>query len=112
MTKPSETPYLRFGGAERPIMGPAAEIVGNARALLQPRARIDRASKDRDIYPLDEAPYRDAHEYGYEVVSRAKSRAQMEPSAPPKVEVERESWAERTRNAAAGTPLLGSSDAG
>jgi hypothetical protein len=31
---PSKTPYLRFGEAERPIMGPAVEIVGNAKALL------------------------------------------------------------------------------
>ena len=33
MTKPSETPYLRFGGVEPPFMGHAVEIVGNARGL-------------------------------------------------------------------------------
>jgi hypothetical protein len=34
--RPVKTSYLRFGEAERPIMGPAVEIVGNAKALLQP----------------------------------------------------------------------------
>jgi hypothetical protein len=34
--KPSKTPYLRFGEAELPLMGPAVEIIGNARALLHP----------------------------------------------------------------------------
>ena len=41
--KPSKTPYLRFGEAARPIMGPALEIIGNAKALLQLRRQIDRA---------------------------------------------------------------------
>ena len=72
--KPSRTSYLRFGEAERPIMGPAVEIVGNARGLLQLRRQIDRALKDIDRYPLVEAIYRDEDEGEYEVlVRRAKS---------------------------------------
>jgi len=39
--KPPKTPYLRFGEVERLIMGPAVEIVGNAKALLQLRRQID-----------------------------------------------------------------------
>jgi hypothetical protein len=68
--KPSETPYLRFGETDRPIMGPAVEIVGNAKALLQLRRQIDRALKDTDRYPLDEASYRDEDEQEYQVVVR------------------------------------------
>ena len=76
--KPSKTSYLRFGEAERQIMGPAVEIVGNARGLLQLRRQIDRALKDVDRYPLDEAIYRDEHEEEHEVVvRRAKSREEM-----------------------------------
>ena len=91
--KPGKTPYLRFGEVERPIMGPAVEIVGNAKALLQLRAQIDWALKDQGSYPLDEALYRDNYEV---VVRKAGSRAEMEPPTPPKTEIERESWAERT----------------
>ena len=95
--KPGKTPYLRFGEVERPIMGPAVEIVGNTKGLLQLRRQIDRALKDEDRYPLDEALYRDTFEDEYEVVvRRAKSRAEMEPPTPPKTEIERKSWAERT----------------
>ncbi len=80
-------------------MGHAVEIVGNAKALLQLRRQIDRALKDDEsAYPLDEALYQDnlEEEYGV-VVRKARSRAEMEPTAPPKVEVERKGWAERTR---------------
>jgi hypothetical protein len=41
-----KTPYPRFGGVERPVMGSAVEIVGNTGALLQLRAQIDRAQID------------------------------------------------------------------
>ena len=98
--KPSKTPYLRFGETERPIMGPAVEIVGNARALLQLRRQIDRALKDQESYPLDEALYRDNFEDEYEVVvRRARSRAEMEPPKPPRPEEapERLPWAEVAR---------------
>jgi hypothetical protein len=86
--KPSKTPYLRFGEVERPIMGPAVEIVGNAKALLQLRGQIDRALKDDEsAYPLDEAIYRDNLEGEYGVVVRkARSRAEMEPPKPPEPE--------------------------
>jgi hypothetical protein len=61
-------------------MGSAVEIVGNAKALLRLRAQIDRALKDQDSYPLDEALYRDNFEDEDEVVIRkARSRAEMEP---------------------------------
>ncbi len=81
--KPSKTPYLRFGEVERPIMGPAVEIVGNAKALLQLRRQIERALKDEDRYPLDDAIYRDEHEEEYQVVvRRAKSREEMRPPVP------------------------------
>ena len=81
--KPSKTPYLRFGEVERPVMGPAVEIVGNARALLQLRRQIDRALKDEDRYPLDDAIYCDEHEDHYEVVvRRARSREDMMPPVP------------------------------
>ena len=95
--KPSKTPYLRFGEAERPIMGPAVEIVGNAKALLQLRRQIDRALKDQDSYPLDETLYRDEDEEEHQVVvRRAKSQEEMRPPAP-RVEKapERVPWAER-----------------
>ena len=98
--KLSKTPYLRFGESERPIMGPAVEIVGNAKALLRLRAQIDRALKDQDRYPLDEALYRDNFEDEYEVVVRkASSRAEMEPPRPPRPEEtpKRLPWAERAR---------------
>jgi hypothetical protein len=99
--KPSKTPYLRFGETERPIMGPAVEIVGNAKGLLQPRAQIDRALKDVDRYPPDEGIYRDAHEEEHQiVVRRARSREDMSPPAPRAVEApERVPWAERARSA-------------
>ncbi len=77
--EPPKTPYLRFGEVERPIIGPAVEIVGNARGLLQLRAQIDRALKDQTSYPLDDVLYRDNFEDEYEVVVRkARSRAEME----------------------------------
>jgi hypothetical protein len=76
---PSQPPYLRFGETERPIMGPAVEIVGNAKALLQLRRQIDRALKDVDHYPLDDdSLYRDEYEEEYEVVvRRARGREEM-----------------------------------
>ena len=95
--EPPKTPYLRFGEVERPIMGPAVEIVGNARGLLQLRAQIDRALKNQDSYPLDDVLYRDNFEDEYEVVVRkARSRAEMEPSKPPRPEEapDRLPWAE------------------
>ena len=78
-----KVPYLRFGEAERPIMGPAVEIVGNAKALLL-REQIDRALRDDEGWrPLDDALYRDTSEDEYEVVVRkARSRAEMEPPRP------------------------------
>ena len=80
--KPSKTPYLRFGETERPIMGPALEIVGNAKALLQLRRQIDRALKDEE-YPLDDAIYRDEDGEEYQVVvRRARSRQEMRPPVP------------------------------
>ena len=80
--KPSKTSYLRFGEVERPIMGPAVEIVGNAKGLLQLRKQIDRALQDVDRYPLDDGIYRDEHEDEYQiVVRRAKSREEMRPPA-------------------------------
>jgi hypothetical protein len=60
--KPSETPYLRFCETERPIMGPAVEIVGNAKGLMQLRTQIDRTLKDEDRYNLDDAIYRNEYE--------------------------------------------------
>ena len=83
-----KTPYLRFGEVERPIMGPAVEIVGNARALLQLRRQIDRALRDDEgAYPLDDALYRDNYEDEYEVVVRkARSREEMEPPKPQRQE--------------------------
>jgi hypothetical protein len=60
-----------LGEAERPIMGPAVEIVGNAKALLQPREQIDRALRDDEGWrPLADALYRDTSEDEYEVVVR------------------------------------------
>jgi hypothetical protein len=93
--KPSKTPYLRFGETERPIMGPALEIVGNAKALLQLRRQIDRALKDEE-YPLDDAIYRDEDGEEYQVVvRRAKSREEMRPPVPRVEEVpEKVPWAE------------------
>ena len=74
------------------------EIVGNANSLLQLRRQIDRALKDDEsVHPLDEAPYRDnlEEEYGV-VVTKAGSRAEMEPPKPPKSEKapERPPWAQ------------------
>ena len=100
--KPSKTPYLRFGETERPIMGPAVEIVGNARGLLQLRRQIDWALKDEDRYPLDDAIYRDEHEEEHQVlVRRARSREEMKPPVP-RVEKapERVPWAERANKSA------------
>ena len=97
--KPSETPYLRFGETERPIMGPAVEIVGNAKGLLQLRAQIDRALQDIDRYPLDDGIYRDEYEEEHQVVvRRARSREEMRPPVP-RVEkgAERLPWAEIAR---------------
>jgi hypothetical protein len=95
--KPSKTPYLRFGEAERPIMGPAVEIVGNAKALLQLRRQIDRALKDEDRYPLDDATYRDEYEDEV-VIRRAKSREEMRPPMPERREAsEKLPWAEVDR---------------
>jgi hypothetical protein len=95
--EPPKTPYLRFGEVERPIMGPAVEIVGNAKGLLQLRRQIDRALKDIDSYPLDDAIYRDEHEEEYEVVlRRAKSRNEMRPPVPKMDEApNRLPWSER-----------------
>ena len=99
--KPSATPYLRFGEVERPIMGPAVEIVGNVKALLQLRAQIYRALRDDEgSCPLDEALYRDNFEDEYEVVVRkARCRAEMEPPRPPRPQKvpERLPWAEVAR---------------
>ena len=89
--KPRKTPYVRFGEAERPIMGPAVEIVGNAKTLLQLRTQIDRALKDEDRYPLDDAIYRDEHEEEHQVVvRRAKNREEMRPPNPAPVALGRE----------------------
>jgi hypothetical protein len=98
--KPPKTPYLRFGEVETPIMGPAVEIVGNAKGLLQLRKQIDRALKDQDAYPLDDALYRDNFEDEYGVaVRKARSRVEMEPSKLPRPEEasERPPWAEVAR---------------
>jgi hypothetical protein len=97
--KPSETPYLRFGETKRPIMGPAVEIVGNAKALLQLRRQIDRALKDENRYRLDEAIYRDEYEQEHQVVvRRARSREEMRPPVPRVQEApEKVPWAEVAR---------------
>ena len=94
--KPSRVPYLRFGETERPIMGPAVEIVGSAKGLLQLRAQIDRALKDVDRYTLDEALYRDENEEEYQVVvRRARSREEMSPQVPRVEKVPKKTpWAE------------------
>ena len=98
--RPPKIAYLRFGEAEIPIMGPAVEIVGNARALLQLRRQIDPALKDRDSYPLDDAIYRDNNGHEYEVVVRwARSREEMEPPVPkPQKAPERLPWAAVARD--------------
>jgi len=95
--KPNKISYLRFGEAESPIMDPTVEIVGNARALLQLRRQIDRALKEVDLYPLDDAIYRDAYEEEYQVVvRRARSREEMKPPVPRMEKApERVPWAER-----------------
>ena len=81
--EPPKTPYLRFGEVERPIMGPAVDIVGNAKGLLQLRRQIDRALRDVNRYPLDEALYRDEDEQEHQVVvRRAKSREEIRPPTP------------------------------
>ena len=81
--KLSKTPYLRFGETERPIMGPAVDLVGNAKALLQLRRQIDRALGDEDRHSFDEMLYRDEHEEEYQVlVRRAKSKEEMRPPVP------------------------------
>ena len=54
--RPPKVPYLRFGEAERPIMSLAVEIVGNAKALLQPREQIDRALGDAGASSSAEVP--------------------------------------------------------
>ncbi len=63
----SPPPYLWFGETERPIMGPAVEIFGNACALRQLRAQIDQTPRDEGCCPLDDAFYRDEHGEEYEV---------------------------------------------
>ncbi len=95
--KPPNTPYLRFDEFERPIMGPAVEIVGNAKGLLSLRRQIDRALKDEDRYPLDDAIYRDEHEEEYQVIVRwARSHEEMRPPLPRVEKVpKRAPWAER-----------------
>ena len=97
--KPSQTAYLRFGGTERPIMGPAVEIIGNARALLQLRRQIDRALKDIDRYPLDDTLYRDEdREENQVLVRRARSREEMRPPVPRIKETpDKVPWAEAAR---------------
>jgi hypothetical protein len=97
--QPSETPYLRFGEAERPIMGPAVEIVGNAKGLLHLRRQIDRALKAEDRYPLDDTLYRDEHEEEHQVVvRRARSREEMRPPVSRAEKgAERLPWAEIAR---------------
>jgi hypothetical protein len=79
-------------------MGPAVEIVGNARALLQLRRQIDRALRDDNSWrPLDEGIYRDEDGEEYQVfVERAKSREEMRSPVPrPEKAPERLPWAER-----------------
>ena len=80
--KSSKIPYLRFGEAELPIVGPAVEIIGNARALLQLRRQVDRALRDDNSWrPLDEGIYHDEDGEEYQVVvRRAKSRKEMRPA--------------------------------
>jgi hypothetical protein len=78
-------------------MGSAVEIVGNARALLQLRAQIDRALKYEDRYDLEDANYRGDHEQEHQVVvGKARSREEMRPPLPPKVEKapKKTPWAE------------------
>jgi hypothetical protein len=66
--EPSKTPYLHVRETEGELFPFAVEIVGNAKALLQLRAQIDRASKDVTTYPFDETIYRELDGDEFEIV--------------------------------------------
>lgn len=104
MTEEARRSYLHVRQTEGSLLAGGVSITGNAKALLQLRAQIDRALGGVDEYPLEEAVYEELHGEAYEVfVKKARSRADMEPPRPePEKTEEGPSWAERARKTETG----------
>lgn len=95
-TEPAKTPHLHVRTVEGALLGDAIAITGNAKALLQLRAQIDRALRNGGSHPFEEGVYQDVNGTPFEVVvKRARSREEMgEPVPRPERTAERLPWAE------------------
>lgn len=84
MDKPNKTPYLHIRSVEGLLFADATAITGNARALLQLRAQIDRAlANPGGASPFEESVYQDVHDQPFEVaVKRARSPEEMQEPGP------------------------------
>ncbi len=92
--------HLRIRTLEGSLLSDAIAITGNAKALLNLRAQIDRALKDQeDSYPFEEGVYHDVRGTPFEVaVKRARSPEEMqEPVHKPEKTAEKLPWAQRAR---------------
>jgi hypothetical protein len=98
----SRTPYLHVRTVEGLLFEEAIAITGNAKALLQLRAQIDRALGNETFHPFEEGVYRDVNGAPFEVaVKRARRREEMrEPVPKPERTAEGLPWGEKARDAA------------
>jgi hypothetical protein len=93
---------VTFKESAEGLLGEAIAITGNAKALLQLRAQIDRALGDETWHPFEEGVYQDVDGIPFEVaVKRARSKEEMrEPVPRPNKTAERMPWAEKARGGA------------
>jgi hypothetical protein len=94
--KPSKTPNLHIRSVDGLLFPEAIAITGNAKALLQLRAQIERALRGEESYPFSEAVYQDINGIPFEVaVKWAKSKEEMwEPIPKPEKTAEKLPWVE------------------
>jgi hypothetical protein len=97
-TNPANTPHLHVRTVEG-VLGEAIAITGNAKALLQLPAQIDRALRDETSFPFEESVYVDVTPFEV-AVKRARSGEEMQEPAPkPERTTEQLPWATRTKDA-------------
>jgi hypothetical protein len=97
--KPQKQPRLHIRSVNGLLLPESIAITGNATALLQLRAQIERALRGEESYPFEESVYQDVNGAPFEVdVKWAKSKEEMEQPVPkPERTAEELPWAERAR---------------
>ena len=82
---------------EGTLLAEAIAITGNAKALLNLRAQIDRALRNETSHPFEEGVYQDVNGTPFEVdVKRARSKDELgEPVPKPERTAERLPWERR-----------------